>query len=113
MSRYMYLFRGGDARTHQLNDQENASHMKEWELWMNMLSEKGALIEGMPLSREGRCVSNEGSQVSKDLHAEGGTSVGGFMIVNADNFNQAVELSRGCPIFHKDGEVEIREIKPM
>ena len=106
----MYLFRGGSAQTHKMTEQENNQHMKSWEIWMNMLSEKGALVEGMPLSREGKCVSQNGAVVAHDLHAEQGTSVGGFLIVNANDFNQAVEYSKDCPIFQKDGEVEIRQI---
>jgi len=33
--------------------------------------------------------------------------------VSAANLDEAVELSRGCPIFETDGSVEVRPIAQM
>jgi hypothetical protein len=39
--------------------------------------------------------------------------VGGYLIVNAKDINDAVEISKGCPIFDENGKVEVRPIQKM
>jgi len=39
--------------------------------------------------------------------------VGGYLIVNAKDINEAVEISKGCPIFDLDGKLEVRPIQKM
>ena len=39
--------------------------------------------------------------------------VGGYTIVEAKDIDQAVELSRGCPIFEGGGSVEVRPVMKM
>ena len=39
--------------------------------------------------------------------------VGGYVIVNAKDMNEAVEISKGCPIFNENGKVEVRPIQKM
>jgi hypothetical protein len=37
--------------------------------------------------------------------------VGGYVIVEADGLDEAVALSKGCPIYTHDGIVEIRPVQ--
>jgi hypothetical protein len=37
--------------------------------------------------------------------------VGGYIIVQADDIGQAVELSKGCPILEVGGSVEVRPVQ--
>jgi len=39
--------------------------------------------------------------------------VGGYTLIEASNLEQAVELSKGCPIFEFDGAVEVRPVMKM
>ena len=43
--------------------------------------------------------------------AEAKDLVGGYLLVTADNLDDAAELARGCPILEVDGAVEIRPLK--
>ena len=36
-----------------------------------------------------------------------------YLIINADSLDHAAELSKKCPIFENDGQVEVREIMDM
>jgi len=46
--------------------------------------------------------------------AEGSEVVGGYLLVKASDFNEAAEMSKGCPIFeYEDGTVEVRQIAKM
>jgi hypothetical protein len=39
--------------------------------------------------------------------------VGGYVIVTAKDMNEALEISKGCPIFEENGKLEIRQIQKM
>ena len=42
---------------------------------------------------------------------EGKEEVGGYLIVSANDLNEAVALAKGCPIFENNGTVEVRPIE--
>lgn len=113
MSKFMFLIRGGGEAIAAMSPEEKEKHMELWKTWMSALSEKGKLVDGLPLSDEGKRIVGRGKMVSDGPYAEGKEIVGGYIIVNAKDMNEAVELSRGCPIFENDGETEIREILSM
>jgi len=37
-------------------------------------------------------------------------SIGGYTIIKADNYDEAVEIAKGCPVLLTGGNVEVREI---
>lgn len=113
MAKYMYLFRGGDSRRESQSPEEMQAHMQKWGVWMKGLAEKGILVDGLPLGKEGKVVSGEKKVVTDGPFAEGKEIVGGYLIVNADSLDNAVEISHGCPLFEHDGQVEVREIMSM
>lgn len=114
MAKYMYLFRGGEDVRSSLSPEDMQAHMQIWVNWMKDLSEKGKLIDGLPLRKDGgKVVSGKNKVVSDGPYAEGKEVVGGYLIVNADSIEEATEISLGCPIYEHDGEVEIREILNM
>ena len=39
--------------------------------------------------------------------------MGGYLIVDTANMDEAVELGKGCPIFDNDGSVEVRTVMQM
>ena len=45
--------------------------------------------------------------------AEAKDIVGGYTLIEARDLDQAVELSKGCPIFEVDGAVEVRPVMKM
>lgn len=113
MSNFLFLFRGGDAaRTYQ-TPEEMQEHMQKWGAWMGGLKEKGQLVDGLPLAKEGNVVHKAGEVITDGPFAEGSEVVGGYLIVTADDQSGAVEVSKGCPIFEHGGNVEVREIMSM
>jgi len=81
--------------------------------WMKELGEKGKLVAGQPLQSEGKVVEKSGSLVTDGPFAEGKEIVGGYLIVKAADLEDASTLSHECPIFERDGTVEVREIAQM
>jgi len=113
MSNFLFLFRGGDATRLDQSPEEMQEHMQKWGAWMGALKEKGKLVDGLPLSKEGKVVQNAGELITDGPFAEGAEVVGGYLIVTADDLDGAVEISKKCPIFEHNGNVEVREIMSM
>ncbi|MDY7395354.1 YciI family protein [Aureibaculum sp. 2210JD6-5] len=114
MSNFLYLFRGGDEEWSQQSPEQIQAHMQKWGAWMGGLKEKGQLVDGLPLNKEGKVVREAGEIVTDGPFTEGTEVVGGYLIVTANDLNHAVEISKGCPIFDYEGShVEVREIMSM
>ncbi len=113
MSEFLYLFRGGDARDVQQSPEKMQEHMQKWMEWMGQLGQSGKLVGGKPLDPGGKVVANKGNVITDGPFAESKEIVGGYLIVNAENLEEATELSKGCPIFEHNGLVEVREIQDI
>ncbi|MBS9461110.1 MAG: YciI family protein [Bacteroidota bacterium] len=114
MSNFLYLFRGGEKAFQKLSQEEKQAHMEVWGEWMGGLKEKGQLLDGLPLAEDGKVVHQKGELVTNGPFAEGAEMVGGYLIVSANTMDEAVEISKGCPIFDYEGSfVEVREIITM
>ena len=106
MSEFVFLYRGGEeARA----PEKAAEMMQKWMTWLKGLAEKGHVKDqGRPLERAGKLVKGKQKIVTDGPFAETKDVVGGFTLIEARDINQAVELSKGCPIFEVDGAVEVR-----
>lgn len=113
MKEYLLLFRGGDAQTAQQSPELWQAHMQKWMQWMGGLKERGKLIGAQPLVTTGRVVTGTRKIVSDGPYMEGKEIVGGYLACKADTYEEAVEISKGCPILEHDGIVEVREIKEL
>jgi hypothetical protein len=111
MEKFMYLFRGGMAAEEAAN--VPAEHMQKWQQWMQSLAQKGIMIGGEPLQPSGKQVSGSKKVITDGPFVEAKELVGGYLIVNAKDINEAVEISKSCPIFELDGKLEVRPIQKM
>ena len=111
MEKFMYLFRGGMASEEVANVPKE--HMQKWVAWMTSLGQKGILVSGEPLQPSGKQVNGSKKIVTDGPFIEAKELVGGYLIVNAKDINEAVEISKGCPIFEEDGKVEVRPVQKM
>lgn len=111
MDKFMYLFRGGMEGAPASAAQQE--HMQKWVKWMESLAEKGIMVSGEPLVPTGKQVNGRKKVVTDGPFIEAKELVGGYLIVNAKDINEAVEFSKDCPIFDVDGKVEVRPIRKM
>ena len=111
MSNFLWLFRGGYGDYNKLSETEREELNGKWIKWLENLKEQGKLIDGLPLSQEGRVVHKKGELITNGPYAEGAEVVGGYTIVLAKDIDEALELSKGNPHFgFEEGTVEVREI---
>ena len=111
MTEFVYLYRGGQRPTSPEGIQQM---MQKWMTWLKGLAEKGHIKDqGQPLDRTGKLVNGKQKTVTDGPFAEAKDVVGGYTLVLATDLDQAVELSKGCPIFETDGSVEVRPVMKM
>jgi len=106
MSEFVYLYRGGETGRSPERAQQM---MQKWMAWIKDLAEKGHIKDrGQPLERNGKLVTGKRKTVTDGPFAEAKDAIGGYTLIEARDLDQAVELSKGCPIFEVDGQVEVR-----
>ena len=111
MASFLYVFRGG--ANVGASPQQMQEHMQKWAAWIQQLSKTGNFKAGDPLEAEGKVIRGRKKVVTDGPYAEAKDLVGGYLLLSAKNLDEAVELSRGCPIFDSDGSVEVRPIRQM
>jgi hypothetical protein len=99
MPSYALLFKGG--LPHSELTKVYSDRFTEW-------ARKVAVTKApmLKLKQEGRIVSATGiddMKLNKD-------TVGGYIIVEAGNYDEAIAIAKDCPILENNGSVEIREI---
>ncbi|HVR47693.1 MAG TPA: YciI family protein [Candidatus Binatia bacterium] len=111
MSEYLFLYRGGSRPE---SPAEGEKVMQKWISWMQDLETKGHLKDrGQPLEGEGRVVRGRQRSISDGPYAESKDIIGGYTLIEAKDLAQAAELAGGCPIFDRDGLVEVRPVMKM
>jgi len=111
MSEFVYLYRGGHPDHSPEGMQQT---MQKWMTWLSDLGAKGHIKDqGQPLDRTGKLVKGKQKAVTDGPFAEAKDVVGGYTLVLARDLDQAVELSKGCPILEVDGAVEVRPVMKM
>jgi len=112
MSKYMFLFRGGEPGIDPMTDPAGfGAYMQTWQTWMENIAKSGKYLGGDPLEPTGVTVSGKAMKVTDGPFIEGKEIVGGYVILEAASIEEAVELSKGCPIYTHDGVVEIRPVQ--
>lgn len=111
MKEFLYIYHNG---MNQLSPEQMQQQMQRWMAWMKELGASGHIKDmGHPLEREGRVVKGKPGAVTDGPYAEVKDVIGGYTLVTAKDLAEAAELSKGCPIFHAGGYVEVRPIMPM
>lgn len=109
MKDYLYIIRGGEDLSGYSAEQMQA-HMQDWQKWMGSIAEAGKLVGGEPLENPGKTLINSGKDVIDRPLAEGKELVGGYLIMKAENLDEAVELAKDCPGFEHNCTIEVRPI---
>jgi hypothetical protein len=85
--------------------------MQAWLAWIRELETKGHLKNpGQPLDRTGQVVRGRKKVITDGPYVEAKDMVLGFLIVEARDLAQAVELSTACPMLAGEGSVEVRPV---
>lgn len=109
-TRYMLLFRDGDATYHQMSPAQRQELLQQWNEWYQRLSSQGKLEGGHPLEGTGRVVSRSGSRTVDGPFVESTEAVGGYFLLTVNTLEDAVEIARDCPSVRLGLTVEVRPV---
>jgi len=85
-------------------------YMKQYQDWVGGIAAQNKFSGGKGLSTEGR-VLKANHIITDGPFAEIKESIAGFIIIKAKDFDEAVSLSKDCPMLQGQGNsVEIRKI---
>ena len=113
MSEFVYLFRATEAEQREaMGTPERAQRSLQAMLaWFRDLEAKGHLKNpGQPLEPTGRVVRGKNAMVTDGPYVEAKDMVLGFIVVEARDLAQAVELAGSCPMVTGGAAVEIRPV---
>lgn len=86
--------------------------MARFAAWMTDIRASGALVSSHGLKPKGKVLrGRRGQNVSDGPYAEAKEVVGGYVLIRARNFAQAMRIARGCPGLDYRLAVEVRPIK--
>jgi hypothetical protein len=111
MKKFIVLFREPDGRTITHSDTAIKAHQENWKNWFSTWGQKGKLSGGSGLTLNGRIIKGNGNIVTDEIYKNHNEIVGGYLLLNADDFNEAVDIMKSCPIYEFDGYAEIRELQ--
>ncbi|MGL5888501.1 MAG: YciI family protein [Bacteroidia bacterium] len=109
---FMLLFRFDATQTHQPTEAELAEQNQQWGSFIGNIAMQDKLVSTHHLGFEGKEVSADKS-VTDGIYVAQSEMLGGNMIIRAASIDEAVEISKDCPILAIGGRVEVREILPM
>ena len=110
-SEFMLLFRNTQLEKRLAADEMQAA-MGRLNEWLGRWKERGQMPAGQPLGDEGRVISGVRQRAVADgPFAESKEAVGGYVIVRAADFEEAVKIAGEWPLLDYDCTVEVRPVR--
>ena len=113
MAKFMYLFRSNPMAYRSMSPEQMQQTMKKWMDWKESLEKNNHAQPGERLDGTGKVVRGNSKAVTDGPYVEVKDFIQGYMLLEAQGVDQAVELAKGCPILERDGTVEIRPFVSM
>lgn len=112
MKEFMMLFRSETRSEEEFANQspeQMQAVLARWDEWLGGLGAQDKLVGTNALGMQGQIVKADGS-VTDGPYVALKEMVGGYTMVKAANMDEAVKLTKGCPMFDMGGTVEVRDI---
>ena len=107
MEDFVFLFRRPEPAP-ELSPAEMQMVFKKWNDWFGGIAAQGKLNNiGIRLSNQGK-ILKPGGIITDGPFVEIRELLNGFIVVKAENMDDAVTLAHGCPMLDANGTVEIR-----
>lgn len=91
---------------------EELERVKEYSAWARKIGQAGLLVDGEKLTNETKFVEvvNGKSVVSGEQIDPREKPIGGYFLIRANNYQQAIGIAEECPHLKYGGTIEIRRI---
>ncbi len=111
-SEFMLVFRFEPNFSHQPTEAELGEMQQQWGAYFGGLAGQGKMVSTHQLGFEGMTIASDHS-VSEGIHIADKQTLGGNLVITANDMAEAVEIGKQCPILLMGGSVEVRSIQPM
>src|SRR4030095_750633 len=104
MAKFMYLFRSNPMAYRSMSPEQMQQTMKKWMDWKDGLEKNGHVQQlGERLDGRGTVVRGTHTAVPAGPYVEVKDFIQGYLLLEAKDMDEAVELAKGCPILESDG----------
>jgi hypothetical protein len=111
MEQFMLIFHGASDPTAFPSAEAMQAHMGKWIAWVEKLKKSGVYASGEPLLPGGKLVGGAAKTVTDGPFTEGKEVVGGYFVIKAKDFDEAVSITKeGYPDFQLGGTVQVRQV---
>lgn len=109
MNEFLLLFRRDfKTKEFQPSPEELQAHLSRWREWFRSLEAQDKLARPLqPWEGTGKVLKQDKS-ITDGPYAEIKESIGGFIVIKASDYEEALEIAKGAPILELGGNVEIR-----
>lgn len=110
MPNYVLLLRGGEYKGYSPEEMQRI--LEKYMSWTNRLRTEGRHGASAELNKTGHVLRLKENRIVDAPFTETKEAVGGFFLIEAKDYEEAVSISRGCPHLEFRGEIEVREVIP-
>ena len=104
MNEFVLLFRLDIINKEaQPSPEQLQAYMKQYHDWVGGIAAQNKFVEGKGLSTEGK-VLKANNIITDGPFAEIKESIAGFIIIKAKDLEEAVSLSKDCPMLKQQGQ---------
>lgn len=110
MKEFILIFRHENA-TSKVSPEQMQAWMKQQMDWVGGIAAQNKFVGGTGLLFDGAKVVDHQKMVTNGPFGDIKETIGGYVIVKAENAEEAAEFAKGTPILQGEGNtVEVREI---
>jgi hypothetical protein len=115
MPSYMLLLYNDPANWQNMSPEDIQKAIQKFMAWGGKLRTSGIHLASHKLADDAGKVIRGRSQVrvTDGPYSETKEVLGGYYLIKAANYNEAVERSRDCPALEYGGSVEVRQVDAM
>lgn len=111
MAKFILFVRGGYKSEANLSPEEIQERIGKYRSWAGNLASTGKLVDATKISDEPHILLCENGSFVVQKPALTEETVGGYFVIEAADYPEALKLSEACPIFEHGGSLEIRLIE--
>jgi hypothetical protein len=110
MAKFLFIYRNTAQAEMNISPEELQASLAKWGEWIGKYMQSGNITDpGDGLQATGKVLTPKGV-VTDGPYMESKEILGGYSIVEAKNYDEAVKIARECPNHSFGGSIEIREL---